>query len=181
MVDLGTGDGRFVLHTAARDPSVLVIDIDADAASMVEGSWKAARSGLPNALFVVAAAEDLPRELDGLADDVRIHFPWGSLLRGIVTADAAVVDPVARLCAPGASVTALLSVVERDHVASSFDGSMVSTGFRRHGLVLVDAREASATEIAAARSSWAKRLGAGSRRPVTLLRFLREPRRSGAC
>ena len=44
-IDLGTGDGRFALAAAATDPR-----------------------GLANALFVVAAAEALPPELDGLAD-----------------------------------------------------------------------------------------------------------------
>jgi 16S rRNA (adenine(1408)-N(1))-methyltransferase len=181
VVDLGTGDGRFVLHHAGQDPAALVIGIDADAASMVEGSRKAARGNLPNALFLVAAVEDLPHELDGLADDVRVHFPWASLLRGIVTVDEAIMEPIVRLCAPGASVTVLLSVVERDHIVAPLDPEALSAGFSCLGLRPVEVREASSTEIAASRSSWAKRLRAGLRRPVTLLRFARDPGRSGAC
>jgi hypothetical protein len=32
---------------------------------------------------VLAAAERPPEELDGLADLVTVHFPWGSLLSGL--------------------------------------------------------------------------------------------------
>jgi hypothetical protein len=65
-----------------------VIGIDANAASMADASRRAARpvkrGGLPNALFVVAAAENLPSELGGWAEAVTVHFPWGSLLRGLL-------------------------------------------------------------------------------------------------
>ena len=91
MIDLGTGDGRFVLAAAAADPDTLVIGIDASAGAMAEASRRAARparrGGLPNALFVVAAAEALPPELDGVADVVTIQLPWGSLLRGALALD----------------------------------------------------------------------------------------------
>ena len=60
-IDLGTGDGRFVLAAAAARPDALVIGLDADAAGMAESSRRAARgNALPNALFAVAAAEHPP-------------------------------------------------------------------------------------------------------------------------
>ena len=176
MVDLGTGDGRFVLHAARADPRALVIGIDADASSMLEASRRAERGPVPNALFVVAAVESLPRELHGVADEVRIHFPWGSLLRGIVDADRTVLSGIAGLCAHGATLTAVLSIIERDRRVGarlSDDLRDLRSGFARHGLILVEARPATPDEVVATRSTWAKRLGAGSRRPATLLRFAR--------
>jgi 16S rRNA (adenine(1408)-N(1))-methyltransferase len=60
-IDLGTGDGRFVLAEAAARPDTLVIGLDADPAGMAEASRRAARrNALPNALFAVAAAEHPP-------------------------------------------------------------------------------------------------------------------------
>jgi 16S rRNA (adenine(1408)-N(1))-methyltransferase len=60
-LDLGTGDGRQVLATAAQRPDTLVIGVDANAAGMAEASRRAARrDALPNALFAVAAAEHPP-------------------------------------------------------------------------------------------------------------------------
>lgn len=49
----------------------------------------------------------------------------------------------------------------------------LAAAYSRHGLDLVEARPATAEEVAASRSSWAKRLRAGRDRPVTLLRLRR--------
>ena len=68
---MGAGSGRFVLATAATCLDTLVLDIDTNAATMTKASRRAAKSvkhgGLPNARFVVVAAQSLPNELDGLA------------------------------------------------------------------------------------------------------------------
>jgi 16S rRNA (adenine(1408)-N(1))-methyltransferase len=58
-LDLGTGDGRVVLATAAKRRDTLVLGIDANASAMVAASRRAARR-LPNALFLVTAAEHPP-------------------------------------------------------------------------------------------------------------------------
>src|SRR3990170_4315650 len=73
---------------------------------------------------------------------------------------------IARLCAPGATITSVLSITERDRQVGAVlpdDPGRLRHGFARYGLDLVDAREATPAEIAATRSTWAKRLGAGSR------------------
>jgi tRNA G46 methylase TrmB len=50
-----------VLNLAAARPETLVIGLDANASAMAEASRKAYRRGaVPNALFVVAAAEHPP-------------------------------------------------------------------------------------------------------------------------
>ena len=91
-----------MLRAARRDASRLVIGIDADAASMREAAGR--RSGVANALFVVAAAESLPEELTSIADRATVYFPWGSLLRGLVTGDGPVLANLERVCANGAEV-----------------------------------------------------------------------------
>src|SRR5690349_12984816 len=90
VVDVGTGDGRYAYHLAAADPARLVIGIDALEAPMGEiaarAARKPARGGRPNLLLVRAAIEALPAELHGVADEVSVQLPWGSLLEGIVLA-----------------------------------------------------------------------------------------------
>jgi 16S rRNA (adenine(1408)-N(1))-methyltransferase len=98
-----------------------------------------------------------------------INFPWASLLRGVLGRDDAVLAGIAQLAAPGASVTALVSVVPRDGVPAVPPAGELAAAYARHGLELVSARPATAAEIAASGSSWAKRLRAGSMRPVTRL------------
>jgi len=167
-VDLGTGDGRFVTATAAARPDALVIGVDANAAGMAEASRRAARpaarGGLPNALFVVAAAEAVPGELEGIADEVTVNLPWGSLLRGAVALDDAAAAGIARLLAPRGRARFLLAPAAKDQLADAVDpvhrlADGLAADWARHGLDLVAARPATDEEIAATRSTWARRLG----------------------
>jgi 16S rRNA (adenine(1408)-N(1))-methyltransferase len=177
VVDLGTGNGRSVLHAARRDPDAFVIGIDADAASMRETSRKAARSpnkgGVPNAMFVVGSVGSLPDELDAVADEVRVTFPWGSLLLGVLGVDATVLGGIARVAKVGCEIRALVSVTERDGLGLS--ARVDPSVYDAHGLRLIESRPARESEMAATNSSWAKRLRAGVARPVTLVRSVREP------
>jgi 16S rRNA (adenine(1408)-N(1))-methyltransferase len=86
--------------------------------------------------------------------------------------DDAVLAGVAHLLAPGATATALVSVVPRDGVPPIPPPHELEAAYARHGLELVEMREATPDEVAAAGSSWAKRLRAGAARPVTRLTML---------
>ena len=101
LVDIGTGDGKFVYRTAKRNPDWFCIGVDADLSSLSEYSRKAQRKpergGVPNVLYVVSNVEDLPAELNGVADRVTVHLPWGSLLVGIVQSDPTVLSGLARV------------------------------------------------------------------------------------
>ena len=184
IVDLGTGDGRAALTLAESEPGTLVIGIDADAASMAETSRRAARpparGGRPNLLFVVAAAETPPPELLGVADEVRILFPWGSLLRGVLGADEWVAGGIAALARPGGRVSAIVSVTSRDGldgIATLDPTRLVGiAAARRSGLRLTAAQQVDADHVRATRSTWGRRLlGGGANRPVWRLEFVKEP------
>lgn len=151
---------------------------------MAEASRRAARSerkgGLPNAAFVVAAAEAVPEELCGAAQLVTVHFPWGSLLRGCVGGDARVAAGIARLVAPEGLLELLLAPSPRD----GLDGVPVEPGelaaavretFAAFGLELEIARAATDGEVRASGSTWARRLRSQrpQDRPVMLVRLAR--------
>jgi 16S rRNA (adenine(1408)-N(1))-methyltransferase len=168
--------------TATAHPDTLVIGIDASADGMAEASRRAARpakkGGLPNALFVVAAAEALPPELDGCADALTVLFPWGSLLRGLLDADPAMLAGLARVTRPGADISVMLSVTPRDNIPGlqTLDERalcMRAGDYAAQGLALLEARPASAEEIARVHSTWAKRLGAGAARSAWTVRLRR--------
>ncbi|HUR97622.1 MAG TPA: class I SAM-dependent methyltransferase [Pyrinomonadaceae bacterium] len=105
VMDIGTGDGRFVSVAAKQNPNKFYIGVDANAKALEKPSMKATRKptkgGLPNAMFVQAAIEDLPEEFDGAADEIHIHFPWGSLLRAVTTGDPTILKSLRRISAPG--------------------------------------------------------------------------------
>lgn len=84
-LDLGTGDGRYACAIARKAPDYFSIGIDA----CRENLRRPSRRAPGNALFVIANALCLPRELEGLASRVSILFPWGSLLNSMLNADPA--------------------------------------------------------------------------------------------
>ena len=160
-MDLGTGDGRFVLAHAAAHPDRLVLGIDAHHAAMVDASRRAARppgrGGLANACFVVSSLEALPGQLNGFADLVTVHFPWASLRAAAAGHDPRLTAGIARLLRPGGRLGLLLADAERDGVRPVDPEAVVST-YAGLGLSLIQARPASVADAIAAHSSWGKRL-----------------------
>ena len=130
----------------------------------------AKRGGVPNALFVLAAAELPPDELLSLAAEVTVTFPWGSLLAGALATDRAVAAGIASLLAPAGRVRILLSVIDDDRLSipplGESDAAGLAERWACHDLWLSSFRLATTDEIGGSGSSWARRLAAGKLRPV---------------
>jgi len=56
ILDLGTGDGRYVHHLAENFPRHYIIGVDSCRENLREHS----RTKLPNTLFIIASAQSLP-------------------------------------------------------------------------------------------------------------------------
>ncbi|MBS1793155.1 MAG: methyltransferase domain-containing protein [Acidobacteria bacterium] len=186
IVDIGTGDGRFVSRSARANPRKFYIGIDANAKPLEKVSMKAtrkpAKGGLPNALFVQAAIEDLPPELDESADEIHIHFPWGSLLKTIVTGDARALAALRRIAAPeclleivvGLDETRDRTEIERlglprlseDYLRGELLPKFAAAGFEAAGCGFLPPAEWSRLE-----TSWARKLQTGGDREVVYLVF----------
>lgn len=113
LIDVGTGDGRFVYRWAGAHPETYCIGVEPVGERMREVSHRAgrkpARGGRPNALFVVASVQALPEELAGLADTLSINFPWASLLSAVVLPEPAVLTALRRLARAGGELIVLLN------------------------------------------------------------------------
>ena len=161
---------------------------------MAEASRRAARNpnkgGLPNAVFVAAGVEMLPRELAGLADLVTVRFPWGSLLRGALGLDASAATAIARLVAPAGGLEMAVSVQDRDAVGPSRppapfgdrDIDRIRRIYAGLGLELCDVRPLGLEDLTDLHSSWARRLRVDEDRRAWSLRLERAggPVRPGA-
>lgn len=167
-----------MLAAAAREPANLVLGLDANAASMAESSRRAARpaakGGLPNAWFIVAAAEAPPAELHGVGNLVTVHFPWGSLLRGVTGRDDIVAAGLASLVAPAGALELLVAPLDRDRldgVPTSAEDLVAgaAAAFAEHGFVIARSSRPAAAEVRATGSTWARRLD----RQATLIRLVR--------
>jgi 16S rRNA (adenine(1408)-N(1))-methyltransferase len=171
-VDIGTGDGKFIYHLARNHPDWLCIGLDAARENLVENAAKIykkpAKGGLPNALYVISAIENLPPELDHSADVIYINFPWGSLLRGLVLPDAAILNALARLAKPHASLTMLVNynifddpvpLELRDLPAFTLDYvDSLSSAYQTAGLSIVERGVVGAEVIQTIPTLWAKRV-----------------------
>ncbi len=173
LIDVGTGDGKHALATARANPATLVIGVDASPDAMRRASARAAarpaRGGLPNVLFLWAAAEDLPSDLDGVAGEIHVLMPWGSLLRGVLAPDEAILGNLARVAAPRAGLLVTLNlhawqppVPEVAGIAEPTPDSALSGlagTYQRAGWRLTGARYLSPDEVEALATSWTRRLG----------------------
>jgi Putative methyltransferase len=83
-LDLGTGDGRYVRTLAEQRPDSLIIGVDSCRENLREHS----QAKLQNMLFIIASAQNLPKELNGLISQITINFPWGSLLESLLIDDS---------------------------------------------------------------------------------------------
>ena len=170
LLDVGTGDGKHVLHEARRRADWLVVGLDAAPAQLQRASASAARKpvkgGLANALFVQAAAESLPSELSG-ASELHVLMPWGSLLRGCLTAGA-VMQSLRSVALPGARLLVTLNLhAWRPPVPEVGDGieptpdsvlAGLATSYAEAGWRIVEAGYLDDAGIAALATSWSRRL-----------------------
>ena len=167
LLDLGTGDGRYVRYEAEGHPHWFVIGIDPCRENLHEHS----RAKLPNMLFVIAGAQDLPCELSGLISRVTINFPWGSLLNSLLTADPALMDGLARLAGPVASIEVRLNGGALAEAGTSFEAGAdrVHDSLQRYGWRIDDSDLMETAALRTFPSTWARRLAIGhDRRALTM-------------
>ena len=156
-----------------RAADTLAIGLDASADALAYAARCAVRDRVPNLVLLREPLERLA--LDSFADEVTIHFPWGSLLRGALAEDRVVFEAICSLPRPGGLLTLAFSVIARDRRAplSARDIELLAREYRWSGFTLVEARPLDRADVVAARSTWGKRLDVGGTRPGHLLRFRR--------
>jgi 16S rRNA (adenine(1408)-N(1))-methyltransferase len=181
VIDIGTGDGLFVYQCAKKHPRTFYIGIDANPRPLEKVSEKiqrkAEKGGLPNVLFLQAAVEDLPVELNGVADEVHIHFPWGSLLRALVVGDEVVLGNLRRLCASEALLEVIIGLdakrdraeLERLQVSqlsiAQVDSALVPR-YLQAGFEITERGERLPEDWPDLQTSWARRLRGNTRRSL---------------
>jgi 16S rRNA (adenine(1408)-N(1))-methyltransferase len=159
LVDIGTGDGRYVRTIARECPASFVIGIDA----CRENLRLASRGAPRNALFIIANALTLPCELHGLATRMTINFPWGSLLAALRDGDPAFFDRLVALARPGATLEIRLNqgaLVEaggpREAGVMRIERRLREWGFRNGQSRMLDA-----DALRRYPTTWARRLAYG--------------------
>ena len=178
VVDIGTGDGLFVYQSARQTPNKFFIGIDSSVKPLKKISEKIYRKsdkgGAKNALFIQAAVEDLPTELNGIADEVHVHFPWGSLLRAVAKGEVEILRHIRRICSVGCLLEIVIGLDPvRDateinrlgltELSSEFIETKLKTSYRAVGFEIEQHGFLRPGEWPEIKTSWAKRLRGSDR------------------
>jgi 16S rRNA (adenine(1408)-N(1))-methyltransferase len=161
------------VSSARSCPETLWVGIDASldglAAASTQAAKPAKKGGAENALFVHAAAESLPCELNGLASTVTVLLPWGSLLAAVAKPEVASLANIAALCAPGAGFRASFTIdpvrdakeLERLGLCEvgtpDWEGRM-QCAYDEAGFAGMTVRPVPMDAVAALGTTWAKRI-----------------------
>ena len=189
VIDIGTGDGRFVSAAAKANPNKFFIGVDANVKPLEKPSMKLtrkpAKGGLPNAMFVQAAVEDLPAEFNGVADEIHIHFPWGSLLKAVAGADRQILSALRRIAAPECFLEIVIGIdPERDRSELDRLGvqdltpvtlhSFLVPKYKAAGFQPLECRRLERDEWSKLETTWARKLSGGDKRTAYFLSFIAE-------
>jgi 16S rRNA (adenine(1408)-N(1))-methyltransferase len=175
-LDLGTGDGRYAYRQAQAHPDTFWIGVDATRENLAEYSAKIgkkpSRGGLPNVLYVLASAEALPDELAGVADQISINFPWGSLMAGLIRGEPGLLASIARTAKPGATLAIYLNtavfadpipldVLGLPEVTLDYVQTELAPRYAAAGIRITEAQLVGKEGMAGIPSLWARRLAFG--------------------
>ena len=182
LIDIGTGDGRFILDAAKENPDILCIGIDAAAENMQKNARNAAsnpkKGGTPNALFLRGASENLPGPFEGIADKVTVNYPWGSLMRIVSEPEVENLEKIRKICKNTAQLTVLLNYYvfeDREYmdrlgmsdIIAPADNENLATAYEKVGFRITK------SEIFAGdppiRTMWGRHLVRGSNRTTMLI------------
>ena len=158
-LDLGTGDGKFAFCHADKFPDCFVIGVDSCRENLREYS----RAKLPNLLYIIASAQNLPHELIGLVSHITINFPWGSLLESLLIGDSKLMSGLASISRSVTTVEIRLNGGALTEVGWDLEAgaekiytNLLQAGWQVNAPVLM-----SAHTLRAFPSTWAKRLAFG--------------------
>lgn len=182
IVDIGTGNGRFVYKNARKNPAGFYIGIDPVSENMAEYASKAikkpSKGGISNVLYVVAAAEELPQELYHKADIIYVNLPWGSLLEGVVKGNPVILNNIVSIAKPPKAHLEMWFTYNDLHEAGEINRrelpllsveyikNTLCTIYKSCGIDIFEIDIVSNEDLKKFDTQWSKRLGFGRARDV---------------
>ncbi len=158
-LDIGTGDGRYALHLARREPAHGVVGLD----TCLDHLAVHPRRVPENVRFICADARAIPPELDGRAASLTVNFPYSSLLNGLLAGDEALLASLAATLAPGGHVAIRINARALTDTGTTLDeaGGRVERACRGVGLGQITTTVLEGEDLRRFPSTWPKRIGFG--------------------
>jgi len=158
-LDLGTGDGRYVHTLADKNPDWFIIGVDSCRENLREHS----QAKLQNMLFVIAGAQELPSELNGLISYITVNFPWGSLLESLLASDSKLICGLKSISRPRALLNIRLNGGAMAEAGKTLEAGTdkIYYNLRGVGWELEHPVMMNANALRSFPTTWAKRLAFG--------------------
>lgn len=177
VIDLGTGNGKFVYDLALNNPDILYLGIEPTACNLYEYSKKANKNKVNNLIYIITSIENMDDELNGLAEKVYVNFPWGSLLEAIVKDIPELLGKIALLGKKGAEYNFTFAYstihepveIEKRNLPILTDDylkSKLSAIYKEVGLIIETCTNLKPQDINKFGTLWAKKLFLGKSRDV---------------
>lgn len=181
-LDLGTGNGRYIYKKAQENPEKLYIGIDPAEKQLRKYSKKAIRKNLGNALFVLASAEMLPKELVDSADRLNILLPWGSLLDYVANFEKKRIQEILNLLKSKGILRIIFGYnleqepteterLELEKLDKKYVEEKLIPKYENLNLELLEYKKLEKEELRNLETSWSKKLSFGKPRPVFHIEF----------
>ncbi|MFC1755838.1 methyltransferase domain-containing protein [Patescibacteria group bacterium] len=182
IIDLGTGDGRFVFKNALKEKDFFFMGIDPSEKQLLEYSKKAVRKKLPNLMYVVGSVEQLPIELENVAQKIYINLPWGSLLSSVVNPNKEIVKNIGNLLKKSGSLEITVGYHEQSEPSETerlnlpdlnedYINSGLAPVYKECGFELSNLEKIEKKDLKKIETTWSKKLSFGKDRDVFKLVF----------
>lgn len=182
VLDLGTGDGRFIFKQAQTNPHCLFIGVDPSHKQLEIYSKKANKNKLNNVLFIWDSIENMGSAYANTADKVCVYLPWGTLLQHLVKPHSSHISKICDIARTGGKIEIILgytqenepSEVERlelDEINEEHLRNKVVPVFNRFNFRLVELVELHIKDLVDLETTWGKKLAFGQNRPMFKLTF----------
>jgi len=176
VLDIGTGDGRFIYKNALKQPKTLFIGMDPLASQMSTYSSKINRKKLDNTLLVLGSIENIPTNLFSCIDRIYINLPWGSLLEKIVKAENIHIKNIHSLLKKEGTLETVFGYdpeheptevgrLDLPNIISKEDVEKILSNFREY-FEIIELSRLSKKELGDMDTTWAKKLKFGKDRVI---------------
>jgi len=175
IIDLGTGDGRFVYKNALKNPNNFHIGID-PSDKFNKYQKKVNRKKLTNVQFITGSIEIVPKNLPK-ADEVYINLPWGSLLKIVIQPNnfpdllkpeglLQIIFGYHKNLEPSEAKRLDLPEISENYIKTYIIPKFEKAGFSLREFCVLEKKDLKKVE-----TTWAKKLSFGNNRPVFKLIF----------
>lgn len=177
IIDLGTGDGRFVFKGALENEDYFYIGVDPSEKQLRKYSKKSVRKKLPNVIFCLGSIEILPRELINKADNLVVNLPWGSLLQNIVLPSQETCRKLHKLLKTGGELEIVFGYhqefepaeverLELPSLSKEYIKASIIPVFEKHGFKLMELKRINKKQLKKLETTWSKKLAFGKMRKI---------------